>query len=103
MHFRFARLALISIAVFACLGATAWACPSCKAALGGDPAQANLVNGFFWSILFMMSMPFVILGTFGGSMYLSVRRASKRAERPTEVQPTVDDRARSSERELVDV
>ena len=100
MHFRFARLALISMAVFACLGATAWACPSCKAALG-DPAQANLVNGFFWSILFMMSMPFVILGTFGGSMYLSVRRANKRAAKPAEAQPTVEDRARKSE--LVDV
>lgn len=68
------------------------ACPSCKAALASqDASQGDIVSGYFWSILFMMSMPFTILGSFSGYMYLAVRRA--RAEQaaaknnPPEQQP----------------
>ncbi len=67
------------IAVLLCLtllsvsGATA--CPMCKAALAAQEGSGNLVQGFMWSIIFMLSMPFTILGTFCGCMYLAVRRA----------------------------
>lgn len=59
----------------------ATACPTCKVALAShDPAAGDIVRGYFWSILFMMSMPFMILGSFSGYMYLEVRRArSQRA------------------------
>jgi hypothetical protein len=58
------------------LAATADACPMCKVALSNhDEAQGDVIGGFFWSILFMLSMPFAIFGTFSGYMYLLVRRA----------------------------
>jgi len=61
--------------VFA-LSTSAWACPGCKEALAsGDGQGGDLVSGFFWSILFMLSMPFLIFGTFCTSMYIAVRRA----------------------------
>ncbi|MEX1224212.1 MAG: hypothetical protein WEA31_06650 [Pirellulales bacterium] len=55
------------------------ACPNCKDGLAENSTeQAQLVQGYFWSILFMMSMPFLILGTFSSCMYVSVRRARNR-------------------------
>ena len=53
---------------------TALACPGCKQALA-DSKGGNMIAGYFWSILFMMSMPFTLLGGFSGYMYLLVRRA----------------------------
>ena len=56
--------------------AAAEACPTCKDAIAqNDPQHQAMVKGYFYSILFMMSMPFVVLGTFGGMAYLSVKRA----------------------------
>ena len=34
-----------------------------------------MVEGYFWSILFMMSMPFLILGSLGAYFYYQVRQA----------------------------
>jgi hypothetical protein len=34
-----------------------------------------MAEGYFWSILFMMSMPFLILGGLGTYFYLQVRAA----------------------------
>jgi len=34
-----------------------------------------LMRGYFWSILFMMSMPFVIFSSLGSYFYFQVRRA----------------------------
>ena len=52
--------------------ATALACPTCKNALAGHD---HIVQGYFWSILFMMSMPFLLLGSFTAYMYWEVRKA----------------------------
>jgi hypothetical protein len=49
------------------------ACPMCKAALASN--GGDLVSGFFYSILFMLSMPFLILGGLSSYLYLLVRRA----------------------------
>lgn len=57
------------------LADVALACPTCKDNLASDPAAANLVRGYFWSILFMMSMPFLILGSLSGYFYWEVRKA----------------------------
>jgi heme/copper-type cytochrome/quinol oxidase subunit 2 len=63
------------------------ACPGCKQALEtAEGEQANMVNGYFWSILFMLSMPFTIFGLFAGSMYLAVRKARREQTRKSEVQ-----------------
>ena len=40
-------------------------------------ASESLAAGYYYSILFMMAMPFAILGTFGSLAYLSIRRAAK--------------------------
>jgi hypothetical protein len=76
----------IGIALFAVLAIaqTATACPMCKEALnagGGD-----LVNGFFYSILFMLSMPFLIVSGMSGYLYLLVRRA-RAAQTPGQAEP----------------
>ncbi len=63
-------LALICTLVVAC---TAEACPTCKAAIAEN--GGHLVRGYFWSIIFMMSMPFLIVGGLGSLFYMEVRRA----------------------------
>lgn len=72
----------LAAAVLALALGPAAACPTCKAALAShDAAGGDLVGGFMWSILFMMAMPFVILGSLATLFYLQVRRA--RAARPS--------------------
>jgi hypothetical protein len=75
---------LISLAaaltVVLLIAAVAEACPNCKEALAAnDPEHNGLVKGYFYSILFMMGMPFAFLGCFSIYMYRQVLRA--RAER----------------------
>ena len=66
-------LALLIVLMF--VGAVS-ACPTCKDGLAqNDPGRANMVRGYFWSILFMMSMPFLILGGLGSYFYFEIRRA----------------------------
>lgn len=62
---------------------SAWACPTCKDNLASDPTSANLARGFYYSILFMLSMPYLILTGIGLYFYGLVRKA--RLER--EAQP----------------
>ena len=66
--------AVVAVLLFADLAA---ACPTCKDAMGHDPHAEALTRGYFWSILFMMSMPFVLFGGLGGYFYLQVRRAQR--------------------------
>lgn len=68
------------LALIACLllAAVAEACPTCKVALAShDKARGDMVSGYMWSILFMMSMPFMILSGFSSYFYILVRRARK--------------------------
>ena len=60
------------------LAGVATACPSCKESLAHDPAAANLARGFYYSILFMVSMPFVIFGSMSAYFYWEVRKAQAR-------------------------
>ncbi|MAT68765.1 MAG: hypothetical protein CMJ58_04510 [Planctomycetaceae bacterium] len=54
----------------------ALACPTCKDGVAeADPSQQRMAAGYYYSILFMMSMPFVILSTFGSFAYRAVRKA----------------------------
>jgi hypothetical protein len=58
------------------------ACPTCKDAIAqNDPQHQAMVKGYFYSILFMMSMPFLVVGTFGGMAYLSIKRAQRTPEK----------------------
>ena len=66
----------IAAAVVLCAAAAASACPTCKDGLDqADPAGQRVAAGFYYSILFMMSMPYIILTTVGGFAYRTVRKA----------------------------
>lgn len=72
-HLAACGLALLFVALFADL---ANACPTCREGLAeNDPHGQSMAAGYYYSILFMMSMPFVILTTFGSFCYRSVKRA----------------------------
>ncbi len=54
----------------------ALACPTCKEAIAENgQSQEGLVRGYFWSIIFMMSMPFLIFGGLGYYFGWQVRKA----------------------------
>ncbi len=77
------RWALIAMAVALVLliASVAAACPTCKDGVAqSDPHGQSIAAGYYYSILFMMAMPFAILGTFGSLAYLSIRRAKKSAD-----------------------
>ncbi len=75
-------LAPLAVALVLCgiLAGTADACPSCKAALANQNGGAKMVQGFMWSILFMLSMPFTIFGSLSAYFYYLVRRARREQE-----------------------
>jgi hypothetical protein len=83
--FRARLLAILLLAAFfvICCDSLAIACPTCKSGLGNDPQRAALVRGYGWSIIFMMSMPFLILGGLGTYFYLLVRKARKESGTPS--------------------
>ena len=69
-------LIALAIALVLLIVSVAAACPTCKDGLAqNDPHGQSVAAGYYYSILFMMSMPFAILGTFGSLAYLSIRRA----------------------------
>ena len=75
---------LLAVVLIACLAGDASACPTCKDGLAdGDPGTQAMAAGYFYSILFMMSMPFLIIATFGSFAYYSVRKARLAAEAQT--------------------
>ncbi len=68
--------AAILLCVFA---SDAWACPTCKSAL--EEGSSHIVNGYFWSIIFMMSMPFTIVTALSIYFYVLVLRARAAARK----------------------
>jgi hypothetical protein len=77
---RWRLVTVASLAMVACLVlvAEATACPTCKEAIAGDGGNhSNLVQGYFWSIIFMLSVPPSILLGLGTYFYLLVRRARR--------------------------
>jgi uncharacterized membrane protein len=104
------RIALMLIclgAVFLAAG-SASACPTCKDGMeANDPEHAGMVQGYFYSILFMMGMPYLTLGVFGIYMYRKVRQA--RAQQAVETARQVPAKAGSipapvaDSRDLVEV
>ena len=49
--------------------------------------------GLYYSILFMMSMPFAIFGTFAGFMYRAVKREQRRVADADQSRNTTGDRS----------
>jgi hypothetical protein len=51
------------------------ACPNCKEAVAAQPGEAAAMsNGYNWSVLLMLSMPFTLLGTGAFAVVRAARR-----------------------------
>ncbi|MCA9248001.1 MAG: hypothetical protein KDA42_12820 [Planctomycetales bacterium] len=67
---------LLALAVVLLYGSLASACPTCANGMAGDdPHRQAMVEGYFYSILLMMAMPFLLIGGFSLYMYLEIRKA----------------------------
>jgi hypothetical protein len=67
--------------------AVASACPTCKDNMAHDPASANLVRGYAYSIMFMLSMPPLIFGSLCAYFYWEVRKAKLRQNQTVPARP----------------
>ena len=66
----------LALLVVTLLASDASACPTCREGLAeNDPHGQSMAAGYYYSILFMMSMPFIIITTFGSFAYRSVKKA----------------------------
>ena len=86
-------LVAVAFVAIVCLHNVALACPTCTNGLGNDPAHSSMVQGYFWSIVFMMSMPFLVLGGISAYFYYEIRRARSRqatAAARSAAQPQLD-------------
>ena len=76
MRFRSTRVLSTALSAILLLPAALSACPLCKDALedpGGVPNQVG--KGFYYSILLMMSAPFLLVGGLILKIFLARRRA----------------------------
>ena len=65
--------------ILSALAAPVSACPNCKEAVAAQPADvASTARGYNLSVMFMVSMPFTLLGTG----IFAVTRAAKRGLLP---------------------
>ncbi len=60
-------LLLVSLAT----ATSAYACPMCKDVM---KAFGQLTQGWFWSILLMLAIPFTMVGLFAGFLVRSYRK-----------------------------
>jgi hypothetical protein len=77
------RAVVFGVAVFAAVMMAAesvLACPTCKDTLSqNDPTALGIVQGYFWSIILMLSLPFVVLAGLSTYFYVLVCRARRLA------------------------
>jgi hypothetical protein len=87
------QLAVIAIAALIVLtvAAAASACPTCKDGLAqNDPHGQSVAAGYYYSILFMMAMPYALLTTLGTFAYRAVKKAQvKQADELAAAEPAI--------------
>ncbi|MDX1945131.1 MAG: hypothetical protein SFU86_06975 [Pirellulaceae bacterium] len=71
-------LPVLAACVVVLLADAASACPTCKDQMAADPAAANLARGYYYSILFMLSMPPLILSGLATLFYWEIRKGRAR-------------------------
>ncbi len=57
-----------------------WACPGCKEAVAGDGEEGGVSRAgiaFSISVLFMLSMPFLLVAGFGAAFYRLYRKQQR--------------------------
>lgn len=69
------RIMLICLAVSDSVFAQ---CPMCKAALTNSVEGQRMVSGFNCGILFLLSVPFVLIGVIGYLIFSRNRQAARR-------------------------
>lgn len=69
------RTVIVALMLVVATASTASACPGCKEATSEQ--ALNLARGFSYSILFMMPIPFIIIGSFGGYVYYTCRKRDR--------------------------
>ena len=76
---------VLALAMLLCvlLADSLQACPTCKESLSEN--NKEMIQGYFWSIMFMMAMPFSILTGIGTYFYLLVRKNRKTGGRSSGV------------------
>jgi hypothetical protein len=78
---RFVRLALTALAVACLVPALAQACPTCKDQLASDANSSGLVSGFFWSILFMLATPALLVTSWIAYVVYQLGESEAQAEK----------------------
>ena len=78
---------LIAICFVVAVPALAMACPTCKQGIAEATNNPNLVRGYGWSIMFMMSTPFLILAGIGGYFYYEICKARAKQALANPVDP----------------
>jgi uncharacterized paraquat-inducible protein A len=74
-------IAAIVVVLVLMLASVAAACPTCKDGLAqNDPHGQSIAAGYAYSVIFMMTMPYVLLCTMGSLAYLAIRRARQAQE-----------------------
>ncbi len=59
------------------IGPSATACPNCKEAVSLDAGEAtNQADGYNWSVMFMLVVPFSMMGTGAFAIHRAVKRGS---------------------------
>ena len=82
MSRRYSLLATMAAALL--FPAAARACAVCLTGISeGDP----VANAFNWSLLFLMSMPYAVVGSIAGWLFYAHRRAARRRSRLAEKPP----------------
>jgi hypothetical protein len=83
-------IVLLTLATVLVAANAAFACPTCKDAVAAnDPEHEGMVKGYFYSILFMMGMPYLVLSCFGIYMYREVKKARARDAAKKQQSPDV--------------
>src|SRR3954451_19001317 len=82
-------VAAVVLALVLLIASVAAACPTCKEGLAqNDPQGQALAAGYYYSIIFMMTTPYLVLGTFGSCAYYSIRRARRQLAAADEMPAT---------------
>jgi hypothetical protein len=71
---RISRVVAAAMTALLLLPALLAACPLCKDALETDGVPNQVGRGFYYSILLMLSAPFLLVGGLGLKIYRSRRR-----------------------------
>jgi hypothetical protein len=67
---------VLPLAAILLMASAAIACPTCgEGLMQADPHAQSIAAGFKYSILFMLSMPYICLGTLCSIAYYSIRKA----------------------------